>query len=149
MQTWHVEADGVLTPHELAKYPEDVKAEPGYIRSRAKSKWLTQNRPELQREAKFKPGVDTECYLTKDNPIDFKDHEILVTKQTANVTRITFKNVPFNVPDEEILNLCSCYGDIGDSRVSYEKPTVNSRRVMGATRFVDLKLKTRQARATR
>ena len=33
------------------------------------------------KEVKFKPGVDTECYLTKDNPIDFKDHEILVTKQ--------------------------------------------------------------------
>ena len=92
------------------------------------------------KEVKFKPGVDTECYLTKDNPIDFKDHEILVTKQTANITRVTFKNVPFNVPDEEILNLCSCYGDIGTTRVTYEKPTINSRGVMGATRYVDLKL---------
>ena len=89
------------------------------------------------KEVKFKPGVDTESYLTKDTPIVFKDHEILVTKQTANITRITFKNVPFNVPDEEILNLCSCYGDIGDTRVIYEKPTINSRGVMGATRYVD------------
>ena len=73
------------------------------------------------KEVKFKPGVDTECYLTKDTPINFKDHEILVTKQTANITRVTFKNVPFNVPDEEILNLCSCYGDIGETGVTDEK----------------------------
>ena len=26
MQTWRVKADGVLTPQELAKYPEEAKA---------------------------------------------------------------------------------------------------------------------------
>ena len=92
------------------------------------------------KEIKFKPGVDTTCYLTSDIPIDFKNHEITVTRQTANLTRVAFKNVPLNIPDEEILNLCSCYGDIVDSVVNYEKPSLNSRGVMGSTRYVDVKL---------
>ena len=92
------------------------------------------------KEVKLKPGVDASLYLTKDSPINFKNHEIVVTSQTANLTKVTFKNVAFNIPDEEILNLCSCYGELVDSVVSYEKPTLNSRGVMGATRYVDIKL---------
>jgi hypothetical protein len=73
---------------------------------------------------KLKPGVDASQYLTKDTPIIFKNHEIVVISQTANVTRVTFRNVPFNIPDEEIVNLCLCYGELVDSTVSYEKPGI-------------------------
>ena len=81
------------------------------------------------KEVKLKPGVDATPYLTKDRPISFKNHEIVVISQTANVSKITFKNVPFNIPDEEIVNLCSCYGELVESGVSYEKPSLNSRYV--------------------
>ena len=37
------------------------------------------------------------------------------------MTKITFKNVPLNVPDEEILTLCACYGRLVDSEVHYER----------------------------
>ena len=92
------------------------------------------------KEVKLKSGVDASPYLTKDGPIIFKDHEILVRSQTANITRITFKNVPFNIPDEEIINLCECYGEAIDNSVVYDRPTKNSRGVMGSTRHVDMKL---------
>ena len=92
------------------------------------------------KEVKLKPGVDASPYLTKDSPINFKNHEVVVTRQTANVTRVTFRNVPFNIPDEEVINLCECYGEIVDNVVMYEKPTLNSRGVMGSTRYVDMKL---------
>ena len=92
------------------------------------------------KEAKFKPGVDTSPYLTKDSRIYFKDHEVTVTAQTANIMKVTFKNVPFNIPDEELINLCQCYGDLTDNVVHYEKPTRNSRGVMGSARYADIKL---------
>ena len=91
------------------------------------------------KEIKLKPGVDAEQYLTKDTPIQFKNHEVVVKKQTANVYKVTFRNVPFNIPDEEILNLCQCYGELVDNVVMYEQPSRNSRGVMGSTRFVDMK----------
>ena len=92
------------------------------------------------KEIKLRPGVDTTKYVTT-NPIIFKDHEIQVKKQLANVTRITFRNVPFSIPDEELLHLCSTYGEIVDNKVIYEKPTYATRGVCGATRFVNVRMK--------
>jgi hypothetical protein len=92
------------------------------------------------KEIKLKPGVDAKQYLTKDNPINFKNHEITVISQTANVTKVTFRNVPFNIPDEELLNLCECYGEPVEYTVGYEKPSRNRRGVMGSSRYVDMKL---------
>ena len=57
---------------------------------------LSTNRYDTK-EVKLKPGVDASQYLTKDTPIIFKNHEIVVISQTANVTRVTFRNVPFNI----------------------------------------------------
>ena len=45
------------------------------------------------KEIKLKPGVDATQYLTKENPIIFKDHEVTVISQTANITKVTFRNV--------------------------------------------------------
>ena len=71
------------------------------------------------KEVKFKPSVDTTPYL-RDQPIIFKDHSITVKKQRQNIIRVTFKNVPLNVPDEETLNLCAAYGKPADNIVHYE-----------------------------
>ena len=92
------------------------------------------------KEVKMKPGVDISPYLTKDSPIYFKDHEVVVTAQTANVTKVTFKNVPFNISDEELINLCQCYGEPVDNIVNYEQPSKNRRGVMGSTRYVNIRL---------
>ena len=92
------------------------------------------------KEIKIRPGVDVTKYLTT-TPIIFKEHEIQVKKQLANVTRVTFRNVPFSIPDEELLHLCGTYGEPVDNKVMYEKPTFATRGVCGATRFVNVKMK--------
>ena len=92
-----------------------------------------------QREVKFKPFVDTTPYLRL-TPITFKDHEISVRKQRQNTVRVSFKNVPLNVPDEEILNICNSYGK-PVSQVSYEKlNNIRGYKVTGSTRYVDVEL---------
>ena len=92
-----------------------------------------------QREVKFKPDIDTSPYMRL-TPVDFKDHSISVRKQRQNIVRVTFKNVPLNVPDEEILNLCNSYGK-PVSQVNYERlHNIRGRGLTGSTRFVDVEL---------
>ena len=91
------------------------------------------------KEIKLKRGTDPTPYLTT-SPISFKGHEITIKKQMNNLTRVTFKNVPFNIPDEEIIHLCQKYGEPLDNNVIYERPTLNSRGVPGSTRFVEMKM---------
>ena len=58
------------------------------------------------------PGVDITPYLTGNNPKEFRFHKIQVKPQNKNTsTKILFRNVPLNVPDEELVNLCMCYGE--------------------------------------
>ena len=92
------------------------------------------------KEIKLKPGVDPTQYTTKDTLITFKDHQVEVTIQCSSVTRVTFKNVPFNIPDEEIVNLCECYGEPINNAVHYDKPNRATRGVPGSTRYVDMKI---------
>ena len=93
------------------------------------------------REIKFKPGVDLSPYIK--SGIVFKGHEVFTTKQMNNLTKVTFRNVPFNIPDEEIIQLCKCYGSPLNNKVHYEK-LFNSRNrgMMGSTRWVEMDLKT-------
>ena len=93
------------------------------------------------KEVKLRPEVDPTPYLTVNNPILFKDHEVEVKRQSSNVTMVTFRNVLFNIPDAEIINLCNCYGEPVDNNVTYEKPSKNSRGVPGSSRIVEMKLK--------
>ena len=88
------------------------------------------------KEIKLKSHVDPTPYLTE-IPIQFKDHEVIVIKQTTKVTRIAFKNVPFNVPDEELINLCDCYGKPVNNVVHYNAHSKNTMGVGGSTRYVD------------
>ena len=92
------------------------------------------------KEVKLKPGVDPTQYCTKDSPLYFKDHQVEVRPHSASSTRVTFKNVPFNIPDEEIINLCKCYGEPVDNLVQYDMPSKATRGVPGSTRFVEMKM---------
>ena len=90
------------------------------------------------REIMFKPGVDLSSYI---GSYIFLDHEIVTRKQRSNVTKITLKNVPLNIPDEEIIHLCECYGKPVDYIVHYEKLFNDKNRGMqGGTRYIDIEL---------
>ena len=90
------------------------------------------------KEINFKKGVDPSAYLIA--PVMFKGHEITIKKQMNNLTRVTMKNVPFNIPDEEIINLCKVYGEPLKNKVHYERPSRNTRGIHGSTRSVEMKL---------
>ena len=90
------------------------------------------------RQIKFKAGVSIDMYVTKE-PITFKDHMITTKKQLHNITRVTFRNVPLNVPDEEIIELCNCYGKPVNNQVFYELLSNSKNKGhTGSTRYVDM-----------
>ena len=92
------------------------------------------------RHIQLKAGVQTEKFVTT-TPIIFKGHAVNIKKLLNNITRVTFKNVPLNVPNEEIIHLCKSYGKPLDNKVYFETLT-NSRNkgMRGSTRFVDMEL---------
>ena len=61
------------------------------------------------REVKFKSGVDISSFIK--SGFEFKGHEVSTKKQINNLTKVTFRNDPFNVPDKEIIDLCKSYGN--------------------------------------
>ena len=92
------------------------------------------------REVKFKPDIDLSPYIKVN--LEFKGHLVSTKKQSANVTRVTFRNVPFNVPDEEIIQLCKCYGTPLHNKVNYEKLfNARNKGMMGGTRWVEMEFK--------
>ena len=92
------------------------------------------------KQVKLKPGIPVVDILAK-SPLEFKGFKVVVSQQRLNITRVTFKNVPLNVPDEEIIHLCLSYGSPVDNKVQYEVLR-NSRNKghTGSTRFVDMEL---------
>ena len=61
------------------------------------------------KEIELKQGVDVSPYLHVNTPLNYLDFEIYVKKQeTHTATKVLFRNVPLNIPDE--YNLCLCYG---------------------------------------
>ena len=63
------------------------------------------------KEIELKAGVDLTPYLHMDTPIRYLEYDIFVKKQETHfATRVLFRNVPLNVPDEELVNLALCYG---------------------------------------
>ena len=90
------------------------------------------------REVMFKPGVDISPYLGCQ---EFMGHDITTRKQRNNITKVTFKNVPLNIPDEEIIHLCETYGKPLDNRVHYEKlNNLKNKGMAGGTRFVEVEM---------
>ena len=62
-------------------------------------------------------------------------------RQRNNVTKITFRNVPLNIPDEEIVQLVETYGKPVDFTVHYERlNNYKNRGMVGGTRFMDVEL---------
>ena len=93
------------------------------------------------REIQLKPGIEVTQYLNGSIPYQFKDHQILVKRQRNNISKVIFRNVPLNVPDEELLNLCVCYGDVVEG-VQREKLYNNKDKgMLGSNRTVDVILK--------
>ena len=91
------------------------------------------------KEIKFKPGIDLSPYIK--SSFEFKGHKISTKKQIFNVTKVSFRNVPFNVPDEEIIQLCNSYGKPLNKKVYYEKLfNFRNRGMMGSTRWVEMEL---------
>ena len=91
------------------------------------------------REVVFKPGVDLLPYTKVLS--DFYGHTVTTKKQSSNVVRVSFRNVPSIVPDEEIIHLCSYYGKPLNNQVDYDKMT-NSKcaGLPGSNRYVDIEL---------
>ena len=91
------------------------------------------------KEVELKEGVDLTHYLHTDTPLEYLEFEITVKKQeTHSATKVLFRNVPLNVPDEELLNLSLCYGTpVG--KVKRERCTnQNDRAKLGSNRTVDV-----------
>ena len=90
------------------------------------------------REVMFKPEINISPYL---GSYKYLDHEITCKKQRNSITKITFKNVPLNIPDEEIVNLCESYGKPVDYGVHYEKmQNSKNRGMVGSTRYMEVEL---------
>ena len=63
------------------------------------------------KEIELKPDVDVTPYLHDNIPTKYMEFDIIVKQQETNFsTKILFRNVPLNVPDEELVNLALCYG---------------------------------------
>ena len=93
------------------------------------------------KEVELKQGVDVTTFLHTTTPIKYLEFEIFVKKQeTHSATKVLFRNVPLNVPDEELINLCLCYGQpVG--KVRRERCTnQNDRGKLGSNRTVDVVL---------
>ena len=92
------------------------------------------------KEIKLKPGTDPTPYLIQD-PIVFKGHTITIYQQRIDITKVTFKNVPWDIPNEEIINLCEVYGTPINNRVKYEAMPRAYRGIRGPHRSVEMKMK--------
>ena len=90
------------------------------------------------KEISLKPGIDPTPYLTQE-PIIFKGHEVTITKQRLDTTKVTFGNVPWDIPNEEIINLCEVYGTPLNNQVKYEPMPRAFRGVHGPNRSIEMK----------
>ena len=91
------------------------------------------------REVILKPTVDLTPYIMEID--DFYGHSVVTKRQSSKVTRVSFRNVPLNVPDEEIIHLCSFYGKPTNNSVEYENIVNDKWGVLqGSTRFVDMEM---------
>ena len=84
-------------------------------------------------------GLYLTPFLHVDTPIKYLDFEIFVKKQETHcTTRIMFRNVPLNVPDEEILNLCVFYGQPTGVVKREGCTNPNDKGKVGSNRSVDI-----------
>ena len=91
------------------------------------------------KEINLKPGVEPNKYITK-SPIEYKGHMVTISQQTIGTIKVTFKNVPWEIPDEEIINLCEVYGTPLNNIVNHEQMPRAYRGLKGPNRSVDMKM---------
>ena len=94
------------------------------------------------RDVLLKPEVNLDPYI-KVIP-NFYGHTVTTRKQSTSgkYVRVQFRNVPTNVPDEEILHLCSFYGSPQNNKVEYEKLSVDKLKgCVGSIRYVNMIMK--------
>ena len=91
------------------------------------------------REIMMRSNIDLSPFIQDID--DFYGHSVSTKRQASNVVRVFFSNVPLNVPDEEILHLCSFYGK-AVQKVEYERITnpKSGKFSTLATRFVDMEI---------
>ena len=95
------------------------------------------------RELQLKKGTDISAITTPTTPHMFKGHEITAALMSSQVTKVTFKQVPLSVPDEEILHLCCHYGELVNGVVHRDTVTIggaNRYTLASSTRWVEVKL---------
>ena len=91
-------------------------------------------------EIQLKDEVDSSQYVGISK--ELKGMTFNISKSQENSTRITFKNVPLSVPDQELLHLVKAYGGkLEKEEVEHAKEQVSSPKginleVMGTTRFI-------------
>ena len=96
------------------------------------------------KEIIFKKGHD----LTRYNraPFVYKGHLVTAGSRSSvrNKVKVTFRNVPRSVPDEELLNFCFRFGGIEDRIVYYGKySSGNFKGLYNGTRWLNMELKSR------
>ena len=73
----------------------------------------------------------------------YKDYKITILTLDDKTTKVTFINVPLNVPDEEIRHLCRSYGKLTDGKVYTVPVKLDGQTKVtlpGATRTIDVQL---------
>ena len=74
-------------------------------------------------ELKFNEKFDTSPLIN--SSADFDGRSFTLSKQEMGSTKVTFKNVPFSVPDAELLHLVKSYGGkMENNQVEHEKVSV-------------------------
>ena len=91
----------------------------------------------------LRPSADIDKYIVG-FPDTYAEYAVSVSKMTQNEQKVTFRNVPLYIPDQEILNLCSVYGTV-EGEVKREKVTMKtssgSFTLPSTTRFVMMRLR--------
>ena len=91
------------------------------------------------REVLLKPDIDINPFITTIS--DFYGHSVTTRKQSSNIIRVSFRNVPINMPDEEIIHLCNSYRKPIDNNVQYDKMSnAKCQGFQGSTRFVGMEM---------
>ena len=88
-------------------------------------------------------NTDLSKLLTTQTPHPFKDHKVYITPLNNQSTKVTFRGVPIGTPDEELLYLCSLYGEVTSNKVEREPIRmggVNRYTLTSPTRIVSMNL---------
>ena len=96
------------------------------------------------KQIKLKQGVDASKYVN-DFPDTYGDYVVSITNASKlESTKVTFKNVPLEIQDDELMNLCVIYGKV-DGEIKREAVNMNHSKygkfkLTSSTRYVYMKL---------